>query len=566
MTPDVLGPGPAVVRAAAEQPDKVAMTFVDYSTDRGGVPTHLTYSDLAARSAAVAARLLAHTRPGERAAIVCGHDADYVTAFLGCLRAGVIGVPLFAPDPFRPADRLLNVIADCTPEIVLTSSGYTDAVQELLASPRLSVLPKEVLPIDRIDPDSRPALPDPPGGDAVAYLQYTSGSTRTPAGVQVTHRNVVAGAAQLAVWLPADPSSRLVSWLPFGHDMGLMLSIMLPLARMVPVTCFAPLAFIQQPRRWLELLTAQRATHTMSPNFGLDLCVDRVGPQRRAGIDLSELRTLGNGSEPVRHRTLTRFTEAFQANGFRHEAHCPGYGLAEATLAVTAHEPGQPLRVGAFDRQELAAGQIRPVDAADPRARVIVSSGRPIQQEVRIGYPRTDTEPDGTGEIWVRGDNVCAGYWRQPERSAETFGTGAAGDTGWLRTGDLGFLRDGRLYVTGRLRDLIVIDGRNHYPADIEATVEEACPQLRRGRIVAFGAEIDDAEQLVVVAELRSPTSAADLETTRAAVRAAVSEGHAVRVHTVALLGRDTVPITSSGKPRRLECRIRFERGELGHG
>ncbi|GAB1639989.1 fatty acyl-AMP ligase [Krasilnikovia sp. MM14-A1259] len=561
MNHEAPGPASAVISTAEARPDRIAMTFVDYSTDRGGVPRDLTYGTLADRSAAVAACLREHTRPGERAAILCGHDADYVTAFLGCLRAGVIGVPLFAPEPFRPADRLLNVIADCTPEIVLTSSGHADAVRELLASPRLAALPKEVVPVDRIDPGPRPAPPDPPDGDAVAYLQYTSGSTRTPAGVRVTHRNVAAGAAQLAAWLPTDESSRMVSWLPFFHDMGLMISVILPLVRTVPVTCFAPLAFIQQPRRWLELLTTQRATHTMSPNFGLDLCVDRVGPQRRAGLDLSALRTLGNGSEPVRHRSVTRFTEAFQANGFRPEAHCTGYGLAEATLAVTAHEPGQPLHVGAFDRDELSAGRIRKVDVTDPEARLIVSSGRPIQQEVRIVHPSTGAPTDAPGEIRVRGDNVCAGYWGRPERSAETFG-----DDGWLRTGDLGFLLDGRLYVTGRLRDLIIIDGRNHYPADIEATVEEACPGLRRDRVVAFASEIDDAEHLVVVAEPRSPAVAADVEAIRAAVRAGVSDRHDVRVHTVALLRRGTVPITSSGKTRRQECRIRFERGEYGHG
>ncbi|MFC0440024.1 fatty acyl-AMP ligase [Kutzneria buriramensis] len=561
-----LGPALAVTRAAVVRPDGIAMTFVDYSTDRGGLETSLTYRDLAERSAAVAAGLLENTDPGGRAAILCGHGVDYVAAFLGCLRAGVIGVPLFAPEPFRSADRLLDVIADCTPEIVLTSGKHADAVQELLASPRLSTLPKEVMLVDETTPDARTALPGPPGGDAVAYLQYTSGSTRAPAGVQVTHRNLVAGAAQLAGWVPADESSSLVSWLPFFHDMGLMFSVVLPLASMIPVTCLAPLAFIQQPRRWLELLTTHRATGTMSPNFGLDLCVDRVGPHQRAGIDLSALRTLGNGSEQVRPKTLSRFTEAFQDYGFRHEAHCPGYGLAEATLVVTGHDPGQPPHIGAFDRQELSAGRIRPVNVTDPRAQLIVSSGRPIRQEVRIVHPQTGAETDAVGEIRVRGNNVCAGYWRQPERSAETFGAGNAEEAGWLRTGDLGFLRDGRLYVTGRLRDLIIIDGRNHQPADIEATVEEACPQLRQGRVVAFASEIDDAEHLVVVAELLSPTSTVDVGAIRAAVRASVSERHGVRVHIVALVRKGMVPITSSGKLRRQEARTRFEGGGFERG
>ncbi|MCE7003637.1 AMP-binding protein [Kibdelosporangium philippinense] len=211
MAGAALSPGLAVVRAAVEQPDGIAMTFVDYSTDRGGVTTCLTYRDLAERIAAVAAGLLEKTDPGTRAAILCGHDADYVITFLGCLRAGVIGVPLFAPQPFRTADRLLTVIDDCTPEIVLTSGKHADAVQELLASLRLAVLPKEVMLVDQIKPRSRPALPSPPGGDAVAYLQYTSGSTRTPAGVQVTQRNMVAATTQLAAWMPTNESSRLVS-------------------------------------------------------------------------------------------------------------------------------------------------------------------------------------------------------------------------------------------------------------------------------------------------------------------------------------------------------------------
>ncbi|WP_378015068.1 fatty acyl-AMP ligase [Actinoplanes siamensis] len=557
-----LGPGAAVARAAEQRPDGVAMTFVDYGSD-GGVRSALTCRELADRSAAVAACLLRATRPGERAAILCGHDGDYVVAFLGCLRAGVIGVPLFAPEPYRPFDRLVNVIADCTPEVVLTSGRHLDAVGRLLASPALVAPPREVVAVDRLGSGGGVGLPPAPAGDAVAYLQYTSGSTRAPAGVRVRHRNVVAAVAQLGAWLPGDESSRLVSWLPFFHDMGLMFSVMLPLSRGVAVTCLAPLAFVKQPRRWLELLTAERATHTMSPNFGLDLCVDRVGPQRRAGIDLSGLRALGNGAEPVRHRTLVRFTEAFAACGFRHEAHCPGYGLAEATLVVTAHEPGRPVRVGAFDRQELCAGRVRPVGVADAGARLIVSSGRPVRQQVRIVRPGTGAATDAVGEIWVRGANVCGGYWGQPQRSAETFGGGGAG---WLRTGDLGFLLDGRLYVTGRLRDLIVIDGRNHCPADIEATVEEAGPWLRRGRVVAFGSEIDDAERLVVVAEPVSRVSAADAEVIRARVRAQVSRHHDVGVHALVLLRAGGLPVTSSGKPRRRECRIRFERGEFGGG
>lgn len=559
-----LGPVQTLMQAAALRPDDTAMTFVDYATDRAGVASSFSYRELDQGSAAVAASMMETVDRGSRVAILCGHDVDYVISFLACLRAGMIAVPLFAPEPFRPQDRLVNVLADCDPEIVLTATGHLEAVQKLLTD--LPGLPKEVLPVDVLRSIGIPAqgpLPTLPDGDVVAYLQYTSGSTRKPAGVQVLHRNLTVGAHQLAAAVEIGQSSRLVSWLPFFHDMGLMFSLAVSLATTTPVTCFSPLAFIQQPRRWLELLTTQRATHTMSPNFGLDLCADRVKGPRREGLDLSALRVLGNGSEHVRPDTLARFTEAFEPVGFRHSAHCPGYGLAEATLVVTADEVGKEPVVGVFDRAELSGGRVSVVDDDDPNGQRLVSAGRPVQQEVRIVTPETgsDAPVTGVGEIWVRGANVCGGYWQQPERSLETF-VGRNAEDGWLRTGDVGFLLDGRLYVAGRLRDLIIVDGRNHHPADIEMTVEEASDGLRAGRVAAFGCEVDEREALVVVAELAAPASALDLDAVRRTVRAAVSERHEVRVHDIVLVRKGAVPVTSSGKLRRQECKSRYERGE----
>ncbi|WP_413805554.1 fatty acyl-AMP ligase [Streptomyces sp. OE57] len=578
MTPAVppdTAPGlaEAVRDAALRRPDTTVMTFVDYAADRSGTTTELTYGGLDRRARAIAGALGSLAAPGERAAILCPHGADYVVALLGCLYAGVLAVPLYAPESLRPDDRPLLAMADCAPRVALTTRPYEESVRGLLAGDAGAAAGRpEVVCVDAVDASGADgaAPPAPARPDDTAYLQYTSGSTRAPAGVLVTHRNLAVGVAQLARGLDIGDDAQIVGWLPFFHDMGLLFTVAVPLITGTPAVLMAPFAFIQQPVRWLRALTAHRATHTVSPNFGLDLCVNRVAGRHREGLDLSSLRCLVNGSEPVRATTLERFTEAFAPYGFRARAHSPGYGLAEATLAVTLSGPG-PARVLTVDRKELAADRVRPLPEGDTGGYRVVGCGTPADQELRIVDPRTG-EPvaeDGVGEVWVRGANVCAGYWNRPERTAAVFRARPHpdGDDGrtWLRTGDLGFLRDGELYPTGRLKDLIVVDGRNHHPVDLELTVEEAAPAVRRGHVAAFPVGLlDDAgERVVVVAELDREREAGDQEAVRTAIRAAVLARHSLELADVVLIRRGCLPKTTSGKVRRTACRDRYEDGSL---
>ncbi|QIJ65456.1 fatty acyl-AMP ligase [Streptomyces sp. JB150] len=556
-----LGPAAAVRLAALRHPDATAMTFLDYSTDRAGTPVTLTYGQLHLRARALACLLSRSTAPGDRAAILCPHTGDYVVALLACLYTGVIAVPLYAPEAFRTDERLLLAMADCAPSAVLTTTAHEEPVRRLLADASRTGQPSLVC-VDAVDPSLARdvVLPVVERPDDIAYLQYTSGSTRDPAGVEVTHRNLAVGAAQLMAGLEIGEDARIAGWLPFFHDMGLLLMIAVPLIRRIPVVLMAPFAFIQRPARWLRAISDHRATHTVSPNFGLDLCADRVPRPALDGLDLSSLRFLVNGSEPVRAGTLDRFTAAFAPYGFRPSAHCPSYGLAEATLAVTLGRPSAP-RVLTLDRAELARDRVHVRADGDADGYRVVGCGTPADQEVLIVDPGTGDPVGGdrVGEVWVRGTNVCAGYWGRPERTAEVFRAALAGgtDVGWLRTGDLGFLRDGELYLTGRLKDLIVVDGRNHHPADLELTVQEADPAVRRGHVAVFTTGVLDeaGEGAVVVAELDRGTAHTDRTAVRAAIRASVVSRHALDVRDVALIRRGTMPKTTSGKIRRSACR-----------
>ncbi|MEV6826017.1 fatty acyl-AMP ligase [Amycolatopsis sp. NPDC051102] len=549
---------PAAVRQRAEtHPERTAMTFVDYSAEPRGRPRDLTYGELDARVRAVGAQLLSATRPGSRAAILCPTGVDFVVGFVACLATGVIAVPLTTPISYRHYDRVIPAMDDCGCEVAIAPRAVRDTVAGLpLAAPVQIICPDDAEPAQ-----ADPWQPVPPDPEATAYLQYTSGSTRRPAGVCVTHRNMAAAAAQLVTTLRFDERSTTVSWSPFFHDMGLVFAVILPLSRGFPVVHMTPLAFVREPGRWLRLLSDYEATHMLCPNFGFDMCVERVPEQERAGLDLSRLIYAGNGAEPVRARSLARFTKAFAQCGFRAVAHTPVYGLAEATLIVTAVPVDEEPPIRSFDRNELAAGRVRRIEGGDPRGVSLVGCGPPMDQEVRIVEPETGLRagPEEAGEIWVRGENVCAGYWARDE-PGDVFDVVLDGARGWLRTGDLGFLHEGSLFVTGRLKDLIVVDGRNHHPTDIELTIEEEVPEVRPGNVVAFSVDTGEEEQVVIVAETRPD---ADLGQLRSAVRRAVAVRHDIYVHDVVFMRRGTMPKTSSGKLQRRTCRDRYQRGTL---
>ncbi|MEU5322589.1 fatty acyl-AMP ligase [Streptomyces sp. NPDC021056] len=559
---------PEYVRHWAETtPDRRAFTCVDHPAPHSrGVHRTLTWRRLDLRMRAMAARLAAEAEPGERVAVLCPQGTDYITAFLGALAAGLVAVPLYPPGLPGQGDRLSAVLADARPEVVVTAGHALAEVRELCENRDVKVVAGDQVP-DATAGDWQPGTLD---AEAVAYLQYTSGSTRTPAGVEITHANGVANARQALAAYGADVHPvTCVGWLPLYHDMGLVLSVAAPVVRGLLSVLMDPVAFLHEPVRWLRLLAAHPRALSAAPNFAYDYCAATVTEAQKADLRLDGVFALINGSEPVRAGTADRFHAAFAAQGLLPETHCPSYGLAEATVFVSAARPWQPLRRFALDRDALATGKALPARPDDPRAVLLTGCGAPAGQRVRIADPvsREALAEGEVGEIWVQGPNVGRGYRNQEPQTQRVFGAVladvAAGPGKWLRTGDLGTVLDGQLIVTGRLKDLIVVDGRNHYPQDVEATAQDAHPAVRRDRLAAFGVPGGSGERVIVVAEHARAVPLADIDVPALVrtVRAAVSARHGLRLSDVVLVPPGTVPRTSSGKVSRALTRDRYLAG-----
>jgi amino acid adenylation domain-containing protein len=537
---------------AAERPHQVAFTFL---ADGEVEAERLTYAGLEARARAVAAALRESVPPGERALLLFPPGLDFIAAFFGCLYAGVVAVPAYPPRPNdRSQSRLRAIAWDAEPRAILTAStilaGAEGSRGFLSLAPELAGL--RWIPTDTLSDAGLPTDLPEPDPEAVAFLQYTSGSTAAPKGVMVTHANLLHNERMIGAAFEQDEDSVVVGWLPLYHDMGLIGNVLQPLHAGARCVLMSPVAFLQKPLRWLAAISRYRGTTSGGPNFAYDLCVRRIGPEDRAGLDLSSWRVAFNGAEPVRAGTLERFAEAFAPCGFRPKAFYPCYGLAEATLFVTGGVPGR-----------------RPRLQEDPSGRHLVSCGRTrLGQRVVIVNPETGMEqpPGVEGEVWVSGPSVARGYWRRDEETARDFNAfllGPGGGEGpFLRTGDLGFLHGGELFVTGRLKDLIILRGRNHYPQDVELAAERSHPDLRPGNGAAFSVEIEGEERLVVVHEVERRRREG-LEEVAEAVRRAVAEEHEVQVHEVVLIRAGSLPKTSSGKVQRRLCRELYLRGEL---
>lgn len=549
----------AVRHWAEHDPGRIAITFLRYRRVEA-LPETITYAELDRRARRLAGRLQASTAAADRVAILLEQSIEYVVAFLACLYSGRVGVPLYAPDVRRPDQRLRAALADSMPTVVLHQLDDPATMADLLpphSAPVLISLAGSWEPAPWQEPQSTP--------DSVAYLQYTSGSTRQPAGVMVTHHNLAVGMSQLREGLPIDEGT-LVTWLPYFHDMGLVFGLGAGLQAGGHAVHLSPLSFVQRPVRWLRAISDFRAVCTVGPNFGLDHCVSRVSEQDREGLDLSSLLALGNGSEPIRAASLTAFTEAYATWGFRPEAHVAGYGLAEATLVVSATPTAVAPTVLPLSRPDLAAGVVKFVVEGDAPVQV-VGCGAPIGQQVAIVEPdRLVPLADGTiGEIWIQGENACAGYYGQQKSTRETFWAQADGLAGhWVRTGDLGFRRNGELFIVGRRKDLIIVGGKNHYPYDIEATVLEHLPEARQDGIAAFAHEVTGRENVVVVAEVeRRQIRTLDVAAAASRVRSAVSRSHQIQVHDVVLTRAGSLPRTTSGKIQRAASRQKYERQEF---
>ena len=552
---------------ALATPDRRAFTFVDHpAPDSRGVHRTLTWRRLDVRVRALAARLAEEAEPGARVALLCPQGPEYVTGFLAALAAGMVAVPLYPPGLPGHADRLAGVLADATPSVVVTTSRSLEEVRDFCERVPVRIMAADHVPDSRAD-DRYPVATDP---TATAYLQYTSGSTRAPAGVEITHGNVVANARQALTAYGADAHPlTCVGWLPLYHDMGLVLSVAAPVTRGLMSVIMDPAAFLHQPVRWLRLLAAHPRVVSAAPNFAYDYCASAVTDAQRAELRLEGVAALINGSEPVRPGTVDRFQAAFGARGLPADSHCPSYGLAEATVFVSAARPEEPLRRFALDRDALATGKALPARPDDPRAVLLAGCGTPAGQRLRIVDPvtRAVLAEGEVGEIWVQGPNVGRGYWKRDEDTRRVFGAEpadpAVGPGAWLRTGDLGAVLEGQLVVTGRLKDLIVVDGRNHYPQDIEATVQDAHPAVRRDRLAAFAVPGAAGERVVVVAEHTRSTelTAIDVPALVGAVRGAVSARHGLRLADVVVVPPGAVPRTSSGKVSRALTRARYTEG-----
>jgi acyl-CoA synthetase (AMP-forming)/AMP-acid ligase II len=550
---------------AADDPELRLLTFLERGEEESRT---LTAGGMETRARALGARLVALVDPCARALLFFGPGLDFTVGYWGCLYAGVIAVPIPSPSvrAIEAGPRLRSVRDDCDATVMLTTSDLLPQVEEMTREdPELARL--HVVAVDRLAEESSPGWTPPPiEPGTVAHLQYSSGSTGTPKGVMLTHANILANLRMIRGDSVRD-GDRGVTWLPMFHDMGLLLGMFLPVYSGGPAWVMSPLAFLQQPRRWLEAISVLGATASATPNFALDLAVERIDEAQRETLDLSSLEVLSVGSDPIRRESLHRFAEAFAPCGFDPHAFFPSYGLAEATLMVSGGPLGSGMTELTVDADELAGDRAVPAGDGTPRTRTLVASGEaPPDVLILVVDPETLAPLDdgGVGEILVASPSVGAGYWRNPAESEAAFGVRLSGrDESFMRTGDLGFLHHGQLFVTGRLKEVVIVAGQNHYPQDIELTAGESHPGLRRDRCVAFSVDDGTSERVIIVAEVdrRALNRAGGRERDVRpevidAITRDVAAVHGIRVDEVALVRR--VPLTSSGKLRRGECRDLF--------
>ncbi len=546
------------------EPARVAYRFL---ADGERAESILTCGDLFRRARAIAARLQNLEAEGQRALLLYPAGADYISAFFGCLLAGVIAVPAYPPRLNRNAARLETMAADAGASIALTTTPHLSRLQSVLDQTpyfkRLRWLATDTVAVELAHEWREPSLNE----KSLAYLQYTSGSTAEPKGVMVTHANVLHNSAYIHRGFAHTSDSISLTWLPHFHDMGLLDGIIQPLYGGFTGMLMSPTAFLQRPARWLEAIAHHKVTHSGGPNFAYDLCVRRVSDEVRETLDLKSWSVAYNGAEPVREETLRRFAETFAACGFRATAFYPAYGLAEATLKVSGESRGDGAITCTVKTDALEKNLVVEASTPDEHVRTLVSSGRAtFETEVLIVNPETlaPCEPDKVGEIWAGGPGIAAGYWNRPEETRRTFQARLSGSGGatYLRTGDLGFVRQGALYVTGRLKDLIIMRGRNLYPQDIEAAVERSHTSLRKGSGAAFSVESDGAERLVIVQELEvrgRPDTTAIIDS----IRQTLAEEFEAQPFAILLVKAGSIPKTSSGKIQRNLCRKLFLRQEF---
>jgi acyl-CoA synthetase (AMP-forming)/AMP-acid ligase II len=533
-----------------------------------GEERFLTYGELDGRARAIAANLIESCKAGDRVLLLYPPGLDYIVALFACMYAGVIAVPAYAPRPNRSQSRLESIITDAEPALLLTTREFLNSTRSIFRQQDGPIAPVRRLATDNIPGDSSMEFPERRiGADTPILLQYTSGSTASPKGVILTHANIIHNTAAIQRNFPLGPESSTVFWLPPYHDMGLIGGILQPLYTGFPVYLLSPVSFLQRPARWLQAISRFRATCSGGPNFAYDLCVLRVSEEEIEELDLSSWTVAFNGAEPIRKQTLDDFTEKFARCGFNRNSFHPCYGLAEATLMATGIEPAEDLKCQTVSRAALERNEIEPPAREGDDECVLVSCGRPAGgQDIRIVDPVTTApcDPARVGEVWISSPSVAMGYWGRPEATQETFRAFLPNGAGpFLRTGDLGFMRDSELYITGRIKDLIIIRGQNHYPHDIEFTAQRSHSALRPSSSAAFSVQHDGIERLIIVQEFDGRRGAADLQQIITGIRRAVTETYDLRVDEVVPVRGWTIPRTTSGKIQRYLCRAAYLAGTL---
>ena len=565
---------------AAERGSKIGFSYL--------AQTHieLTYSELDRRARAVAATLARDCRPGDRVLLLFPPGLDFITAFFGALYAGLVAIPMYPPTPSRlegTLPRLLRVVENAQPRAVLTTISMSAMAAPIAAlAPELGDL--RWTAVDAVDRSAADAwVPVPLGPDTTALIQYTSGSTHNPRGVVIRHANLLQNIAQMRTIVHGERPERLVSWLPLYHDMGLIGIVCANVDHGSHAILMSPLSFLRTPVSWLSAISTFAASTSVAPNFAYDLCARSVTDHQKQGLDLSGWSVALVGSDPIRAATLERFAAAFAPCGFRREAFFATYGLAESTLMVSASTASP--QVIEVSKAHLARHRAVAPETADD-SQSLVCCGRavpPGQITIVRGEDRTPCSDDEVGEIWLAGGSIAAGYWNQPSETDRCFGAYLADGRGpYLRTGDLGFLRAGELYITGRLKEVMIFYGRNLYPQDIEWTVETTSRTIRPGCTAVFSVEIDGQERLIVAAELEhrrtdrhaasqsggSSTEVADRgdpdrQQLRGMLRAAVAAVHQIQIHDIVFLRIGALPKTSSGKLQRIASRQAYLDGTL---
>lgn len=567
---------------ATQSPDATAYTFMDYDVDPEGFAESLTWAQLHTAATAVAEELRLCGAAGDRAAIVAPQGLGYIISFFGAIQAGFIAVPLSMPALGIHDERVSSVLHDCAPSVILTTSAGLDAVMPYAQGNERNSAPV-VIDVETLDLESPRAVSSAPvsmSGSATAYLQYTSGSTRSPAGVVITHENVIVNVTQALQDYFGDQvpeETTFLSWLPFYHDMGLIKGICTPLVCSRPAVLMSPIAFLQRPARWIQELAKNPGCFTAAPNFAFELAARRTTDDDMADLSLGDVACICSGAERVHSATLTRFTDRFSAFGLGESVIKPSYGLAEATVYVATSNRGTPPSVVRFDYEKLSSGHAKRCETDGVGSTDLIGHGTVRSTTMRVVDPETATEnPAGkVGEIWVHGKNVASGYWKKPQETQRVFHgrlvkpSAGTPEGPWLRTGDLGVISEGELFIIGRIKDLLIVDGTNHYPDDIEATIQE----ISKGRSAAVSMTADQTEKLVAIVEVKKRGTdeehVARLRDMKREITSAISNVHRLRVADLLFVAPGSLPITTSGKIRRTSCgelyrRNQFERMEIG--